>query len=124
MARAALSDRATEYRRAMWMLAVVGLTSLGVSWLAARGSLPRTLGIFAFSVGTAAVLLSAWFGIRARQQALKDQEIAGRRSMIVMLAAQLGHQDDETLATIVRKGGAAGEAARLILAGRSERKGR
>ena len=121
MARAALSESATEYPRGMWILAVIGLGSLGVSWLAARGSLPRTLGIFGFSIGTAAVMLSAWFGIRARQQALRDQEIAARRSLIVMLAAQLGHQDDETLAGIVRKGGPAGEAAKLILTGRSER---
>lgn len=121
MARAALSEGASEYRRAMWMLAIVGLVALGSSWLAVRGLASRGLGILGFSVGTTAVALSAWFGVRARQQALRDQEIAARRSMLVMLTAQLGHQDDATLARIVQKGGPAGEAASLILKGRRER---
>jgi hypothetical protein len=106
----------------MWLLAIIGLASLGVAWLAARGLVPATLGLLGLSVGVAAVLLSGWFGVRARQQALKDQEIVARRSMIVLLMAQLGHQDDTTLATIERKGGPAGEAARMILDGRAGRK--
>jgi hypothetical protein len=122
MARKTLSDAANEYRQAMWASGVVGLVALGLASLAAQGIPPRAYGILGLGVGTATLLLSAWFGIRARQQALKDQEVAARRSMIVMLAAQLGSQDDETLAKIVLRGGPAAEAASLILKGRRERR--
>ncbi len=121
MARAALSDGATEYRRLMWLLGVLGLLALGVALLAARGNLPRSAGTLGLPVGLGAVLLSGWFGWRARQQALHDQEIVARRSMIVLLAAQLGHQDDATLTRIATQGGPAGEAAALILKGRGKR---
>lgn len=121
MARASLSDSATEYRRLMWALGVIGLLALGVSWLAVRGLATRGAGVVGLSVGIAAVLLSGWFGIRARRQALKDQEMVARRSMQVLLTAQLGHQDDATLARIARQRGPAGEAAAMILKARSQR---
>lgn len=121
MARAALSDGATEYRRLMWALGVLGLLALGVAVLAARGHAPRGAGMFGLMIGLVAVLLSGWFGWRAREQALHDQEIVARRSMIVLLAAQLGHQDDATLARLATQPGPAGEAAALILKGRGTR---
>lgn len=121
MARKALSDSANEYRQAMWISGVVGIAALIVAWLGARGSLPRMASVVGIGVSAAAISLTAWFGIRTRGQALKDQEIAARRSLIVMLTAQLGHQDDETLGKVAKKGGAAGEAARLILKGRAEK---
>lgn len=121
MARAALSDGATEYRRLMWLLGVLGLLALGVALLAVRGHAPRSAGIPGLAIGLVAVLLSGWFGWRARQQALHDQEMVAQRSMTVLLAAQLGHQDDATLARIAAKPGPAAEAARLILKGRGKR---
>ena len=120
MARKELSDSANEYRQAMWVFGAIGLVALFVAFLGAKGVLPRLAGVFGIGVGAAMVTLSGWFGIRTRQQALRDQEIAARRSMLVMMAAQLGHQDDDTLAQIARKGGPAGEAARMILDGRRQ----
>jgi hypothetical protein len=38
--------------------------------------------------------------------------------MIVVIAAQLGKQNDATLERVAAKGGPAGEAARMILKGR------
>lgn len=121
MARKALSDAANEYRQAMWVFGAIGLGALLVAFLAAKGAMPRMAGVVGIGIGAAMLTLCAWFGIRARQQALRDQEIAARRSMLVMLAAQLGHQDDDTLARITTKGGPAAEAARMILDGRREK---
>jgi hypothetical protein len=42
--------------------------------------------------------------------------------MIVLLAAELGNKDDQTLETIAGRGGPAGDAANLILKGRRERR--
>ena len=42
--------------------------------------------------------------------------------MIVLLAAELGNKDDETLESITRRGGPAADAAALILKGRRERR--
>ena len=124
MARKELSDASNEYRQAMWVLGTIGLGALVVAFLAAKGVVPRMAGAFGVGIGAALVTLSAWFGFRARQQALQDQEIAARRSMLVMMAAQLGHQDDDTLARIAQKGGPAGGAARMILDGRRQKAGR
>ena len=63
-------------------------------------------------------------GVRAYRRALDDQALSASRSMIVLLAAQLGHQSDEALTRIAGRGGPAAEAAALILRGRREREER
>lgn len=121
MRRHALSDAAREYRSAMWILAGVAVAGYAVGLAGVRGNVPRIVGLLGLSLGVAATVVAFFFGLRAHNRALTDQEISSRRSMIVLLAAELGNKDDETLASIVRRGGPAAEAARLILKGRSER---
>ena len=121
MRRHALSDAAREYRGAMWILAGVAVAGYAVGIAGVRGSVPRIAGLLGLSLGVAATVVAFFFGLRAHRRALTDQEISSRRSMIVLLAAELGNKDDETLASIVRRGGPAAEAAKLILKGRSER---
>jgi hypothetical protein len=121
MRRHALSDAAREYRRAMWMLAGVAVIAYAVGAAGVRGNVPRLAGLLGLSVGVATTVVAFFFGLRAHSRALTDRDIASRRSMIVLLAAELGSKDDETLASIVKRGGPAAEAATLILKGRRER---
>ena len=118
-----LSDAAQEYRSDMWTLAAIAALGfvLGVSGV--RGHLPRLVGVAGLSLGLASTCVACFFGLRAHRRALADQELVARRSMIVLLAAQLGARDDETLSGIASMGGPAAEAARLILQGRRERRG-
>jgi len=107
----------------MWALAGVAVIAYGLGIAGVRGTVPRLLGLFGLSLGVATTVVAFFFGLRAHNRALADQEISSRRSMIVLLAAELGSKDDETLASIVRRGGPAAEAATLILKGRRERRG-
>jgi hypothetical protein len=120
--RHALSDAARQYRSAMWLLAGVAVIGYAVGVAGVRGSVPRLPGLLGLSLGVAATVVAFFFGLKSHNRALTDQEVSSRRSMIVLLAAELGSKDDETLASIVRRGGPAAEAATLILKGRRERR--
>lgn len=103
-----------------WVVLVLGLVVLGMIWMAVRGALPREsmgslLTIF-FALMAGATLL----GLKSRRLAVADRERESRSAMIILIAAQLGRQDDDTLTRIVAKGGPAGEAAAMVLAGRRE----
>ena len=121
MRRHALSDAAREYRSAMWALAGIAVVAYAIGIAGVRGTVPRLAGLLGLSLGVATTVVAFFFGLRAHNRALTDQEISSRRSMIVLLAAELGSKDDETLASIVRRGGPAAEAATLILKGRRDR---
>ena len=119
-ARAPMSEGARSLRTVSWVVLVLGLVVLGMIWMAVRGVLPREsmgslLTIF-FGLMAGATLL----GLKSRRQAVADRERESRSAMIILIAAQLGRQDDDTLARIVAKGGPAGEAAAMVLAGRRE----
>ena len=122
MRRHPLSDAAREYRSAMWLLAGVAIIAFAVGYAGFRGAVPRLAGIIGLSVGIATAMVAFFFGLRAHGRALADQEISSQRTMIVLLTAELGNKDDETLESISRRGGPAGDAARLILEGRRERR--
>lgn len=122
MRRHPLSDAAREYRSAMWLLAVIAIVAYAVGYAGVRGAVPRLAGLVGLSVGVATTVVAFFFGLRAHRRALADQEISSQRTMIVLLAAELGSKDDETLESITRRGGPAAEAARLILDGRRERR--
>lgn len=118
--RAAVSEGARSLRTVSWVVLVLGLVVLGMIWMAVRGVLPREsmgslLTIF-FALMAGATLL----GLKSRRQAVVDRERESRSAMIILIAAQLGRQDNDTLARIVAKGGPAGEAAAMVLAGRRE----
>ena len=122
MRRHPLSDAAREYRSAMWLLAGVAVLSYALGYAGVRGTVPHLAGLIGLSLGVATTVVAFFFGLRAHRRALADQEISSQRSMIVLLAAELGHKDDETLESIMRRGGPAAEAAALILEGRRERR--
>ena len=122
MRRHPLSDAAREYRSVMWLLAGVAIIAYGVGYAGVRGMVPRLAGLVGLSVGVATTVVAFFFGLRAHRRALTDQEISSQRTMIVLLTAELGSKDDETLESISRRGGPAADAAALILKGRRERR--
>ena len=122
MRRHPLSDAAREYRSAMWLLAAMAVVGYAVGYAGVRGAVPRLVGLVGLGVGVATTVLAFFFGLRAHHRALTDREITSERTMIVLLAAELGNKDDETLESIARRGGPAADAAALILKGRRERR--
>ena len=120
MRRHPLSDAAREYRSAMWMLAGVAIIAYAVGYAGVRGAVPRLAGLVGLSLGVATTVVAFFFGLRAHRRALADQELSSQRTMIVLLAAELGNKDDEALESISHRGGPAAEAAALILKGRRE----
>lgn len=102
----------------MWGMVGVSAALLSAAFAGAKGWLPRGTGVAALWLFGASVTLVLWLGLKSRAQALADRERESGQGMIVAIAAQLARQDDSTLEQIVRRGGPAGDAARLILAGR------
>ena len=123
MPRAPLTDNARLYRRSMWLVTGGGVLALAIAFAGARGIVPVTIGIAGGGLFAISILLAGVLGLKMHRQALADREMAARRSMIVMLAATLGKQDDAALERIKTQGGPAGEAAALILEGRQAKAG-
>jgi hypothetical protein len=107
----------------MWLVTACGVLALAVAIGGARGILPVALGVAGAVLFAVTIALAGVLGLKMHRQALADREIAARRSMIVMLAATLGKQDDAALERIKTQGGPAGEAAALILEGRQAKAG-
>ncbi len=116
--RAPLSERARALRATMWGMVGVSAVLLAVAFAGAKGWLPRGTGAAALWLLGASVTLVLWLGLKVRAQALADRDRESSQAMIVVIAAQLARQDDPTLEQIVRRGGPAADAARLILSGR------
>ena len=99
----------------MWLFVIMGLAFLGLGFAGARGVFPPevallSLGGFFFSL--VGVIL---FGYQSRKTALADRSRDAATSMLVMMAAMLKEENDETLERIAAKGGPAGDAASMIL---------
>lgn len=117
----AMSEAARALRTAMrWML-VVAVACLVLAFGTTRGWVPRALIPLVTITFLVACVWAMWLGLKSHRQALADRERAGRLSLIVTIAAQLGKQDDATLRQIAEKSGPAGEAARMILTERRQR---
>ena len=108
----------------MWLSAALAVLGYVLGYLGGKQHVPQVAGVLGLSLGIAATVMAVYFGLRSYRRALADQELVADRSMIVLLAAQLGNQSDEALTTIAGRGGPAAEAAELILRGRRERQER
>lgn len=116
--RAELSADARGLRGATRAVLVLGLFALGLVVMGIRGTLPRESIPASLMIFAGTLLAALWLGIRTHRQAVADRERESQRAMVIVMAAQLGRQDDDTLARIARSGGSAGEAAAMILRGR------
>jgi hypothetical protein len=116
-----LSDAAQGYRRAMRLTCGVAVLALGGAILGLRGRLPTILGLFCGLVLLVAAALAALFGLQAHRQLRTDTAKQERLQSILLVAAQLGRQDDAALRRMATQAGLAGDAARMILQGRAER---
>ena len=115
---AAASDAVRSLRLSTWGALLGAGLSLGLVVAAIRGLVPReTLGS-ALLVFAGLLLAALFLGLKARRLAVAEREAQSHRAMIITIAAQLGPQDDATLARIAARGGPAAEAAAMILAGR------
>ncbi len=117
-----LSPRARTYRALMWATAALGALGVAGAAAGARRLLPLPIGLLSGALFLICLVLAGYYGLRVRGQALADRERAARQSALVVIAAQLKGEDDDTLREIARRGGPAGEAAALLLEGRATRR--
>lgn len=121
-ARDATSSRgARNYRRLMWLIVLVSLLPLAVVLAGLNRVVPKEMALSAVPILFACLGFAGWMGWRGHQQALADRERAGSQAMILVIAAQLKHQDEPTLQRIAAQKGPAGEAATWILKGRRDK---
>ena len=119
--RSRVSEQAQPYRQAMWLVSVLGMVGLVGAVGALRGTLQHAYGVIGLVAFAVCLVGAGWLGWKTHRQTVADREMESRRSMIVMLAVQLGRIDSPQLEGIAAKGGPAGEAAGLILQGRKEK---
>jgi hypothetical protein len=120
----AMSETARSLRASARLALGLCLVSAAIAFGGMKGWLPPPIGLAFRPLALATAILSVWLGTKAHRRALADREMEGARAMIVVIAAQLGKQPDETLERIRVKGGPAGEAAGMILQGRREKAAR
>lgn len=116
-----LSEGARDLRGATRTAAFFGLAFLCGAFAAFKGWILSTLAPPFLSLSAAATLTALWLGIKTHRKALEDRDKESGSAMLIAIAVQLGKQDDASLEAIKAKGGPAGEAAGLILQGRSEK---
>jgi hypothetical protein len=104
-------------------MGVACLLGLVGAFAGARGWAPTPVGVAGGLVGAVSGVLTGVLGWRGHRQALAGREKQNRMGMILMVAGQLAKHDDAMLEQVARKGGLAGDAARLILKGRQEKRG-
>ncbi len=113
-----VSERARALRLLTWGCLLLAGLALGLLVAGTKGWVPRETTGSTTTMFVGLLLAATWTGLRAQRQAVADRERESERAMVIVLAAQLGQQDDNTLARMVANGGPAGEAAAGILAGR------
>jgi hypothetical protein len=116
-----LSDAAQGYRRAMRLTCGVAVLALAGAFLGLRGRVPPLPGLFCGLVFLVAAALAALFGLQTQRQIRADVAKQERMQSILLVAAQLGRQDDAVLRRLAAQAGLTGDAARMILQGRAER---
>jgi hypothetical protein len=121
---AELSEAARSLRLGMWLAAGVTVMALGVALAGARRWIPIEIGRAALPLVPAGLITALWLGLKARGRALADRDRESGQAMTMAMVGMLGRQDQATLERIRDRGGPAGDAAALILAGRAERAAR
>lgn len=104
-------------RSVMWLLVI-----LATAWmiLAVRAAQVGETGDMATAFIGAGLLLAVagWLGLQGARDRQRVRDAEARHAARMLLVAELGRHDDETLERIARKGGPAADAARMILQGR------
>ena len=117
-----LSDASQQLRRQMWLVVGVGVAALGLAFMGGKGWIDPRLGIAGGALAAVALAFAVALGWQVRRQALSDREVAGRRAMLVTMAAMLGQEDDATLERIAASKGTPAEVARMLLDARREKR--
>jgi hypothetical protein len=99
----------------MWLFVIAGLAFLGLGFAGARGVLPPDVGLLSLGGFFFSLICVILLGYQSRKAGLADRSRNAATSMLVIMAAMLKEENDETLERIAAKGGPAGDAASMIL---------
>lgn len=116
-----LSPAARRWRWASWAAAALAASGAVVAVQGLRGAVPATNAVFGAAIAIAGFALMLLCGIQGRKQALDERAQQSSSTLLIALAASLKDKDDATLERLAQQADDAGEVARLILKGRTER---
>lgn len=120
--RRVVPPAAARARWVMWAYAALAIGGLIVAIQAQRHKIDGILGALALLILVVSLLGLFITARSAARESREDREREGRTAMLMMIAGQLGQQDDTTLERVAGQKGMAGEAARLILENRAAKR--
>jgi hypothetical protein len=110
-----MSKQATQYRVLLYACSLVGVVCFFIAYKGSRGGLSKEMGISLALLGLLSFLAGAWYGWRGAQMRIAEREKKADALALITLAAFLKDKSEEELEVAVKKGGPAGEAAKLVL---------
>jgi hypothetical protein len=110
-----MANQASQYRGLLRLFTGVGLFCFYPAYLGGRGVLPPTYGLMAGMVAVLCLFTGAYFGWKGAQIRIAERAKKADAIALITLAAVLKDRDEEELLGVIKKGGPAAEAARLVL---------
>ncbi|HEX7918188.1 MAG TPA: hypothetical protein VF454_02240 [Gemmatimonadales bacterium] len=110
-----MSKQAASYRALLYLCSIAGLLCFFVAYKGSKGALSKEMGVTLALLGLICFLTGAWYGWRGAKIRIEEREKKADALGLVMLAGVLKDKSEEELQLAMKKGGPAGEAARLVL---------
>jgi hypothetical protein len=110
-----MASTASQYRGLLWVFTGVGLFCFYPAYLGMRGTLPPMYGLASGMVAVLSLFTGAYFGWKGAQIKIAERARKADAIALVTLAAVLKDRDEAELLGVIKKGGPAAEAARLVL---------
>lgn len=110
-----MSNQASSYRTLLYLFSFAGLVCFWAAYQGSKGLFSKEMGVTLAVLGLVCFFTGAWYGWRGAQVRIAEREKKADALALVTLAAFLKDKSEEELEVAVKKGGPAGEAARLVL---------
>ena len=110
-----MSAQANQYRGLLWLFTGVGFFLFYPAYLGTRGRIDPSTGMMCGLVGVLCLFTGAYFGWKGAQIKIAERARKADAIALVTLAAVLKDRDEGELLGVIKKGGPAADAARLVL---------
>ena len=109
------SSSASKYRALLYLCSIAGLLCFFVAYKGSKGAISKEMGVTLAVLGLVCFITGAWYGWRGAKIRIEEREKKADALGLVMLAGVLKDKSEEELQLAIKKGGPAGDAARLVL---------
>lgn len=119
-----MSEQASQYRGLLWLFTAVGAVCFYPAYLGSRGMVEPAYGMVGGLLAILCLFTGAYFGWKGAQIKIAERAKKADALALITMAAVLKDRSEEELEKILKKGGDAGNAARLVLERRKQGLGR